>query len=77
MKNDTRESNIELLKVLAIFMIVLHHTCISMTTAASGHADAAWFYDINALPNTLEKFVLTLFNYFGYLGNNIFFVCSA
>ena len=77
MKNDTRESSIELLKVLAIFMIVICHTGISMTYEASGHADAAWFYDINALPNTLEKFVLTLFNYFGYLGNNIFFVCSA
>lgn len=77
MKNDTRESSIELLKILAILMIVLCHTGISMTFAASGNADATWFYDVNALPNTLEKFVLTLFNYFGYLGNNIFFVCSA
>ena len=77
MKNDARDSNIDLLKVIAIFMIVLCHTGISMTYAASGHADAEWFYDINALPNTLEKFALTFFNYCGYLGNDIFFVCSA
>lgn len=77
MKNDTRESSIESLKILAIIMIVLCHTGISMTYTASGHADATWFYDINSLPNTLEKFMLTLYNYCGYLGNNIFFVCSA
>ena len=77
MKNDIRESNIELLKVIAVFMIVLCHTGISMTYTSSGHSTAAWFYDINSLPNSLEKFILTLINYCGYLGNDIFFICSA
>lgn len=77
METDRRESNIELLKIIAVFIIVLHHTCFSMTAASGGFSGAEWFYDINALPNSIEKFVLTLYNYCGYLGNNIFIVCSA
>ncbi len=77
MRAKERESNIELLKVLAVFIIVLCHTSISMTSASSGFSNAEWFYDINLLPNSLEKIILTLYNYCGYLGNSIFFVCSA
>lgn len=77
MKSVSRESNIELLKVIAVFMIVLCHTAITMTSVGSGHSNAIWFYDINSLPNCLEKFILTFYNYCGFLGNDIFFVCSA
>lgn len=48
-----------------------------MTYSASGFADVEWFYDIDSMPNSFERMLLTLFDYCGYIGNNIFFVCSA
>ncbi len=77
MRTEERESNIELLKIIAVFIIVLCHTGISMTYSASGFSEAEWFYDVNSLPNSVEKIALTFFNYCGYIGNSIFFVCSA
>lgn len=76
MKNKSRESNIELLKIFAVFLIILCHTSISMTFE-SANMNAEWYYDVNALPNSIGKIVLTLFSYCGYIGNSIFFVCSA
>lgn len=76
MKNANRESGIELLKVVAIFLIVLCHisSCMSASTEFS---TAEWYRDINLFPNSIEKILLTFFNYCGFIGNNIFFVCSA
>ena len=40
-------------------------------------AGAEWYRDLDLLPNSVEKILLTFYNYCGYLGNSIFFVCSA
>lgn len=76
MSNSRRESGVELLKVIAILLIVLCHTSISMTFN-SENAAAEWYYDVNLLPNSFNKILLTLYSYCGYIGNSIFFVCSA
>lgn len=76
MYNSRRESGIELLKVLAVLIIVLCHTSISMTFDST-LSTAEWYYDVNTLPNSASKIVLTLYSYCGYIGNSIFFVCSA
>lgn len=76
MRNSRRESGVELLKVIAILIIVLHHISYSMTFD-SANAAAEWYYDVNLLPNSINKIILTLYGYFGFIGNSVFFVCSA
>ena len=77
-RSKERESGIELLKLLAIFLIVTYH----MTQTLSGRfpnlpgAEGA-FLDLRAATSDPTKLVLMLVRNFGALGNHLFFVCSA
>lgn len=71
-----RNSGIELLKIIAIFLIVVFHVVQTLKyclpSFPSGH-----MIDISVATTDWRTFILVLFYYFGALGNNIFFVCSA
>jgi len=67
----SRISGIELLKIIAIFMIVLSHTVDSLRI---GYAN---IFDLHLATVNLQKFILIMFRSFSPLGNTIFFVCSA
>lgn len=73
----TRESGIELLKIIAIFFIVISH--VLQTLRAENTLMMSQDYVINLAYATtnIQYFILTLMSYFGVLGNNIFFICSA
>ena len=63
----TRSSNIELLKIAAIFLIIISHFSLTFS----------YFQDIDHSTNSAELFFVALSRYFGSIGNNIFFICSA
>lgn len=68
--NTKRNVGIDLLKILAIFLIVLFHSAHSLS-AQSGMPD---FTSASSHP---QQFLISVFLTFGVLGNNIFFICSA
>lgn len=78
MSNETsvkqRQSGIELLKIIAMVLIVIAH-CVQ-TIAES---DKFVLHNINIVQPTkdIAIFALQIFYYFGVLGNSIFFISSA
>ncbi len=65
-----RESGIELLKILAIFVVVIHH--VTMTLGKQEYIGGFR----NASTDSV-RFILSMFYYLGPLGNNLFFIASA
>ena len=76
-KNNTRNSGIELIKILAMILIVIFH--VVQTLRANNPYILYNDYVINLKVSTtnIKNFILILFSYFGILGNSLFFVCSA
>lgn len=67
-----RQSGVELLKVVAIFLVVLSHVVQTLTSWSQ-----PWTIDIyNGLTNPIT-FIIAILRYAGALGNIIFFTCSA
>ena len=79
LKKTERESNIELLKILALFLIVISHVTQTLGNMPNNSLiiDKGYFINVLTATNNLQFFVLILFRHFGALGNMIFFVCSA
>lgn len=73
-----RNSSIKLLKILAMFMIVISHVA---QTLASPHPNLLYpvqmFFDATHTARDFEHFIILLFRHLGAFGNNIFFICSA
>ena len=72
-----RNSGVELLKVFAIFLIVLSH--VTQTLGSTNSLITFDDYVIHLGKSTLDvqEIILMLFRQSGALGNTIFFVCSA
>ncbi|MDO4983881.1 MAG: acyltransferase, partial [Eubacteriales bacterium] len=74
---NIRNSNIELLKIFAIFLIIIFH--FNQTLTATGNNSLGYLINIEEYAKTrpYTAYILAVFQRFGELGNNIFFVCSA
>lgn len=74
-----RESGIELLKIFAIFTIVIAHVVQALENINTqiGNYPAEAFIDLSRSTMDLEIFILQNIRYLGMLGNAIFFICSA
>lgn len=72
-----RQSGVELLKILAIMIIVLCHTTQSLGDSSTEYAYLGYVLNQQISTKSIDHIVLTLFRYLGTLGNDIFFVCSA
>ena len=72
--NSKRESGVELLKVLAIFGIIICHCYTSFSVATN--YDNVCFFEISNF-SVLERFIMQIIITLGYIGNTIFFVCSS
>ena len=72
---QTRDSGIELLKIFAIFIIVIGHTVQSLTNEA--YTNNSYVIDISRATTNVKFILLQIFRYFGSWGNSIFFICSA
>lgn len=67
-----RESNIELLRIISMFLIVLSH-CIPFNLSLS----SPYYIDVRVCSENISNIVLALFSYSGQIGNAIFLVCSC
>lgn len=67
-----RNSSIELIKIIAMFTIVLSHVAQTV-----GSAKSQIPFDANYASMDYQIIVLQLLRYFGSIGNNLFFICSA
>lgn len=72
-KNSSRNSSIELLKIMAMFLIVIFHT--NMSLENSHIIPPMYFGSSNVLEPS--NYFLQMVNYFGGIGNIIFWVCSV
>lgn len=68
----TRLSNIELLKVIALILIIFAHTI-----PYYGDESADYYVDIDFASNNFQHVLISCFAYLGQLGNTIFIFCSA
>ena len=71
--NKVRNSNIELFKIISIFLIIICHTVYSW-----GGIDLAdMSIDLYSATTDVQTILLVFFRYFGIFGNAFFFICSA
>ena len=76
-KPAIRNSGIELLKILAILLIVLYHVCKTLSLTSDYVSFNGYVVAFDQPTANIRYFILTLFSYGGSLGNNIFFISSA
>lgn len=74
---QTRDSGIELLKIFAIFVIVINHTVQSLTNEAYNIPNNGFVIDISRATTNIQCILLQIFRHFGVFGNSVFFICSA
>lgn len=78
MERKQRQSNVELLKVLALFFIVISHVTQSLGRDVSSLGiPSDYLVDISHSTKNIVSLVLAFFRYFGALGNTLFFICSS
>jgi len=68
-----RRSEIELLKVIAIFFIVLSHS----SPKYGYNTIAESFINLNLATLNIQQLVILFFDYLGQIGNCIFVICSS
>ncbi len=76
-KTAMRDSGIELLKIIAIFLIVISHVVQTLASKNDAISFSDYVVDLSVASTNMKYFLITLFYYFGKLGNTIFFICSA
>lgn len=72
LERSIRQSGIELLKLLAIILVVLSHS-----VPFYGDSSATGYVDLNSATDDLWNFILILLRHLGQLGNVLFVVCSS
>lgn len=72
-----RKSGIELLKIIAIILIVISHVVQTLSSDNSYISYSDYVLNLSVATTNIQHFILILFRYFGVWGNAIFFVCSA
>lgn len=73
-----RQSGVELLKILAMFLIIVNH--VTQTLQADNPYISYhdyWLGELSGATTDFLPLLLKIFRYSGMLGNNIFFFCSA
>ena len=70
-----RNSNIELLKIIAIFFIVLCHSLPLYKYA--GVDELAGYWDLTGSISNINQVFLIFFSHLGQIGNALFIVSSA
>lgn len=73
-----RNSSVELLKIIAMFLIVISHVA---QTLGTPHPELSYpaecFFDSMHTARDIQHFLILVFRHFGAFGNNLFFICSA
>lgn len=72
--NIERNSSIDLIKVIAIIIIVFSHGMPDSDSTTAGYASAI---DLNVASTDIQLFIIRLLHNLGQIGNDIFLVCSS
>lgn len=75
--HKVRWSGIELLKIFAIFLIVISHIVQTLQSENLFIQYDDYILDLSVATTNFQHFILVLSGYFGVLGNSLFFICSA
>lgn len=74
----SRDSNIELLKILAILLIIISHWCQTLSGGEeTGNVPVLCAINLSLATTNIKYLFLSFCRYFGSIGNTLFFVCSA
>lgn len=73
MEKRERNSGIELLKIFAVVIIAFSH---AMPVKASG-GGTEYVMDLRLATDSIQRIIIVLFKYGGFLGNDIFIISSA
>ena len=76
-KKAERNSGIELVKVIAIFLIVVAHVIQTWESRNEYISAVDYLIDLKHVTTDLQTFAVVILRYSGAFGNSIFFICSA
>lgn len=76
-KENNRNSSIELIKIIAIFLIVINHVIQTIGTENSFIFYHDYVINLNVATTNIQQLILSILRYSGTIGNTIFFACSA
>lgn len=74
---QNRKSGIELLKIVAMFMIVMSHVVQTVGSKCPYIDSTAYVLDLTSSTNNLQLLLMSIIRYFGAFGDWVFFICSA
>lgn len=72
-----RNSSIELLKIVAILLIICSHVVQTLGSADSSLPFQDYVVNLATATTDISRLILTMLRYSGALGNTLFFICSA
>lgn len=76
-RQKERDSGIELLKIFAIFVIVISHVVQTLTSENLYIPYQDYVIDVAKATTDFQNIILLIFRHFGVWGNTLFFICSA
>lgn len=76
-KQINRQAGIELLKIFAIFVIIVNHVVQTLVSENLEISYQGYVVDVSNATKDIQHIVLLIFRHFGVLGNSIFFIASA
>lgn len=74
---NTRNSSIELLKVIGILLIVMSHVVQTLSGTNTDVSFQDYMVNVRLATTNIQYLILSMMHYGGFFGNTIFFVCSA
>jgi len=77
MKNKSRNSSIELLKLVAMIIIVSAHVIYSLYNITDNFSPTDYFLDLRLSTGNIQQLIISIILDFGVFGNTLFFSCSA
>lgn len=74
---NTRNSSIELLKIIGVILIVINHVVQTLSSKNTNIPYHDYVVNLRLATTNIQYLILSMLRYSGALGNTIFFVCSA
>lgn len=74
---NTRNSSIELIKVIAIILIVISHVVQTLSDTNNYRPYQDYVVNLRMATTNIQFLILSILRYSGAIGNTIFFMCSA
>lgn len=74
---EVRDSGIELMKIIAIILIVISHVVQTLVSENSYLTYRGYIINVSNATTNIQTIILLILRHLGVLGNSLFFVCSA